>query len=74
METVNETIDKLMEDDEEFQNLRVSEIINLLEKTMHCSDLVTIRNHIITYINDNVANNDKGKNYSQVITMIKEYK
>lgn len=74
METVNDTIDKLMEDNEEFQNLRVSEIINLLEKAMHCSELVTIRDHIITYINDKVANNDKENNYSQVITMIKEYK
>jgi len=68
METVNHTIDKVMEDDEEFQNLPVSDIINLLEKAMHFSDLVTIRNQIITCINDNVANNDKRKNYSQVFS------
>jgi len=63
-----------MEDDEECPNLPVSYIINLLEKAMHFSDLVTIRDQIITYINVNVANIDEGKNYCQVITIIKEYK
>jgi len=61
-----------MEDAQIFQNLPISDIINRLDKAMDFSDLITIWNQIITYINDNVANNDKGMNDSQVFTIIKE--
>jgi len=38
-------------------NRPISDIINHFKKTMDCFDLLTIKDQIITYINDNVANN-----------------